>query len=70
MPPRRVQRLYVVKNGFFADGYGLVSKDERFAEEHPLIRRYPEEFIAAEEGARGVEQATAAPGEQRGAPTA
>jgi hypothetical protein len=69
MPPRKAERVFQVKESFFAEDYGLVSRGELFAESHPLIRRYRESFDAVEDRLRpSVEQTTAGPGELRGEP--
>lgn len=50
----------------------MVKQDKtRVAGDHELVRAFPERFQQAEDSVNfGVEQATAAPGEKRGAPPA
>lgn len=47
----------------------VVNPSEVLASDHPLVRKYPKHFVPLEEDRQRpqVEQATAAPGEQRGA---
>lgn len=51
----------------------VVNSDDVYADDHPIVLAKPDHFRDISEdavigGGRGVEQATAAPGEKRGAP--
>jgi hypothetical protein len=71
MPRIKQPDLFVAKDGFHCeiDGERLfIPKGERVRSGHELIRRYRDYFKPADAGIRyDVEQATAAPGERRGA---
>lgn len=67
MPKRPVSSVWVDLDGVST----LLAVDEIYADDHPFVRARPELFtdvkvIGAERSS--VEQATAAPGEQRRAP--
>lgn len=73
MPPRKpAPAIYVAKTAFHCeiDGERLfVTAGERVREGHPLLRSQRENFEPVDATVHyDVEQATAAPGEKRGAP--
>jgi hypothetical protein len=63
-------RKYVIaRDAFDAEINGetvSVKAGEIFAEDHPLVRAYPEQFAGLKRARPRVEQMTAAPGERRG----
>jgi hypothetical protein len=71
MPRTKQPDIYVAKNGFHCDFDGerlFIPKGERVRNGHPLLRIYSDYFEPADTRLRyDVEQATAAPGEKRGA---
>lgn len=62
-------KLYVATETFTADGYHTITKDvTRVREGHPLLTQFPSLFKEASAHYEwDVEQATAGPGERRGA---
>lgn len=69
--PRQQQRFVQAKDaatGRVGDESFVVRAGDLFAAEHPIVRAYPHFFRAADIQRPAVEEMTAAPGEQRGAP--
>lgn len=73
MPPAKQARREFMRakepaTGTFNDEPFVVSPSEIFASDHPLVQAHPHLFTPLEESRErpAVEQATAAPGEQRG----
>lgn len=73
MPPRRkTADIYVATRSFHCEVGGerlFVTAGERVRDGHPLLRAQAENFEPVDTTVKyDVEQATAAPGEKRGAP--
>ena len=71
MPRKREADIYIAKRSFWCEVDGetvLVNKDERVRYGHPILRAHGEHFEPVDTRVHyDVEQATAAPGERRGA---
>ena len=74
MPPAKQARREFVQprepaSGTFDGEVFVINPAEVFATDHPLVREYPHLFrpLEASRARPEVEQATAAPGERRGA---
>jgi hypothetical protein len=61
--------VVALTSGYFGlDGVSvLVTEGEEFRADHPLVKKYPAHFTKDTAAHVVVEQATAAPGEKRGA---